>query len=91
LTGSFGTASAALSGLFKAGPAEWAWTSAITTPLFSQRVDRPDRLVQRPVDVVDADVDLAARLHAEAAGRQEKRKILQQCASFFKNACPKRT
>lgn len=40
LTGSAGTASAALSGLFKGGSAAWSWGPAITLPLFDAGANR---------------------------------------------------
>lgn len=40
LTGSAGTASAALSGLFKAGSAAWAWGPSLLTPIFDAGANR---------------------------------------------------
>ena len=50
LTANAGTASATLSGLFKAGSAAWEWTPAITAPIFDAGANRANLEVARVLD-----------------------------------------
>jgi multidrug efflux system outer membrane protein len=99
LTGSFGTASTSLSGLFKSGSQDWSFSPAITLPIFAGGANRANldlARLQKRIDVAryeqtiqtafrEVDDALAARatLDAELAADQS---LLEASADAYRLA-----
>lgn len=85
LTGSMGTASAALSGLFKAGSSAWAWAPSLVAPIFdagSNRANLDVALVSKDIGIAQYEKAIQTAFSEVADGLAARGTFDNQIASL---------